>query len=101
MFAQVSSASIVGATIWEYEFVRDQVKKMMDSTVAYFHNPQKNVGTFKIEIFNIHRTPGGIWQSMCFCRFQIWVVPGAASLKDISNKHGIDFLPAINSIYQS
>lgn len=42
----VSSASIVGCTIWEYEFVRSQVNKMMNSSINFFQNRQKNVGQF-------------------------------------------------------
>lgn len=40
---QVSSASIIGATIWEYEFVREQVKKMVNSTSNFFQQREKRV----------------------------------------------------------
>lgn len=40
---QVSSASIVGCTIWEYEYVRSQVNKMMNSSMKFFQNRQQNV----------------------------------------------------------
>ncbi|XP_031638416.1 presenilins-associated rhomboid-like protein, mitochondrial [Contarinia nasturtii] len=43
----VSTASIVGATIWEYEFVRAQVKKMMNSSVTFFQHKQKNFSDLK------------------------------------------------------
>lgn len=43
IYAQVSSATIIGTTIWEYEYVRGQVKRMMDSSVTFFQQRQKHV----------------------------------------------------------
>lgn len=43
----VSSATIVGTTVWEYEYVRGQVKRMMDSSVTFFQQRQKHISDFK------------------------------------------------------